>query len=182
MARESAALSIDIKNMGPLADSLARKMPDAFQRALFVGIQAGTIHLSAKIKNLLEGPVLNRRTGRLWRSIQPEVYNRGGTVVGIVGTDVEYAPVHEFGATIRPKSAGGVLVFKVGDRTVFAREVKIPRRPYVSRAFKEEKSKVFRLIRDEVLRRARAEFQGKTGSRGSVLPVSQRGGVAPRGL
>ena len=174
--RTSADFSIEIRNLGPMADRLKNELPQAFQNAMFSGIQAGAIHLQSEIKILLEGPVLERRTGRLWRSIQPEVFKRGGTVVGVVGTDVEYAPVHEFGATIRPKRAGGFLVFEQGGETRFAREVKIPRRPYMARAFREQKGKVFRIIRDTVLAHAQIAFGGSSPG-GSILPASQRAGV-----
>ena len=40
-----------------------------------------------------------------------------------------YAAAHQFGATIRSKS-GGSLVFKLGDKTVFAKKVTIPPRPF----------------------------------------------------
>lgn len=176
--RESGVFNIEIRNLGPLQNRLKRQMPEVFENALFAGIEGATIHLQSAIKNLLEGPVLERRTGRLWRSVQPETFKRGGTVVGIVGTDVEYAPVHEFGATIRPRRRGGVLVFTQGGETIFARKVEIPRRPYFSRAFLEEKDKATDIIRDVVLRHARAAFYGE-GETNVNLPPSLRTGVAP---
>ena len=48
----------------------------------------------------------------------------------IVGSNKVYAAIHQFGGTIRPK-AGGRLVFRLGARTVFARSVTIPPRPYL---------------------------------------------------
>lgn len=180
--RESAQLDLEIRNLGPLAKVLEKEMPDAFNRGMRAGIRAATIHLSASVKNLLEGPVLQRQTGTLWRSIQPEVYTRGGTVVGIVGTDKIYAPVHEFGATIRPKSADGWLRFKVNGKWVTTKKVEIPRRPYMSRAFREEKTKATGLIREQVMREAAETFGQAAPSSREILPVSQRVGVRARGL
>lgn len=47
-----------------------------------------------------------------------------------VGTNVIYAGVHQFGATIRARTSKG-LRFKVGDRWVTKREVTIPPRPFL---------------------------------------------------
>lgn len=49
----------------------------------------------------------------------------------IVGSNKVYAAVHQFGATIRPKRPGGRLVFKLAGRTVRARSVTVPARPYL---------------------------------------------------
>jgi len=180
--RTSAKLNIEIKNLGPLSDRLSREMPAVFTDGLLTGIRAATIHLSGKIKLLLEGPVLTRRTGRLFRSIQPETFLRAGTAVGIVGTDVEYAAVHEFGATIKPKAKGGLLVWESDGIIYSAKSVKIPRRPFFSRAFKAESGKASKIIREEVTRKAREAFEGSGSSgAGGVLPASQRAGISPRG-
>lgn len=46
------------------------------------------------------------------------------------GAAWEYAHVHQFGATIKPKDHPA-LVFSIGGKTVFAKEVTIPARPFV---------------------------------------------------
>ena len=46
------------------------------------------------------------------------------------GSNMIYAAVHQLGATIRPKSAKR-LVFRIGNQTIFAKEVTIPARPYL---------------------------------------------------
>lgn len=58
-----------------------------------------TFKLQAKIKNdKLTGQVLNVRTGRLRRSINAEFQELGdGLIQGLVGTNVPYAKIHEFG-------------------------------------------------------------------------------------
>lgn len=48
----------------------------------------------------------------------------------LVGTDRPHARVHQFGATIRPKTAAA-LIFSMGGVTVFADEVTIPARPFL---------------------------------------------------
>jgi len=48
----------------------------------------------------------------------------------MVGSNKIYAGVHQFGATIVPKSRKA-LVFHLGSRVVFAKKVTIPARPYL---------------------------------------------------
>ncbi|MDA9095413.1 phage virion morphogenesis protein [Porticoccaceae bacterium] len=72
-----------------------------------------------------------RDTGRLQRSI---VFDADKSQVA-VGTNVLYAPTHQFGAVIKPKK-GPFLIFAVPGpggkkRFVFARQVEIPARPFI---------------------------------------------------
>lgn len=66
------------------------------------------------------------RSGELKRSID---YAVSGTTA-IVGSGLVYAGIHQNGGTITPKKAKR-LVFRVGNKTVFARKVTIPARPYL---------------------------------------------------
>ena len=70
-------------------------------------------------------PILYR-SGALARSID---YSVSGETA-IVGSGLVYAGIHQNGGTITPKSARR-LVFRIGNRTVFARKVTIPARPYL---------------------------------------------------
>lgn len=54
-----------------------------------------------------------------------------------VGTNVIYGAAHQFGVTILPKS-GTHLVFRFGDRTVFAKSVTLPARPYLGISTEDE--------------------------------------------
>ncbi len=54
-----------------------------------------------------------------------------------IGTNVIYAGVHQLGATITPKSKSH-LVFSMGGRTVFAKSVTIPARPYLGISLADE--------------------------------------------
>lgn len=172
--RRAGMISVEIPFLKEQADTWRKRAPAAFDRGLEAGIRAATIDVSSRVKYLLSGPVLNRRTHRLWRSIQPEVFRRMGRVVGIVGTDVEYAAVHEFGATIRPKAAGGMLAFTVDGKFRLVKSVEIPKRPYMSRAFLERKAVVNKLIRDHVVRSVRGQLKSNPAA---VLPPSLRRGV-----
>jgi phage gpG-like protein len=47
------------------------------------------------------------------------------------GSNLIYARVHQFGATVRPVTAGGALRFQLNGRWVIASKVEIPARPYL---------------------------------------------------
>ena len=78
-------------------------------------ITASLFELSAYVKSgKLSRQVLNNQTGRLRRSIHAtDVVDKGGTVEGTVGTNVEYAAVHEYGFS-------GVVTVKAHMRMVKA--------------------------------------------------------------
>lgn len=176
MPRRAASFSVSVPGLAWKVGALSVVAPKAVDRGMERGIRAATLDVEGHAKELLEGEVLNKRTGRLWRSIHSETFRRMGRVVGIVGTNVKYAAIHEFGGTIRPKSAGGFLVFRAqsGGDLIFAKEVKIPRRPYLSRAFAARKEVVSRLI----MRAVMAELRGRGGlNTGGVVPASERAGV-----
>jgi len=101
----------------------------------------------ARAKRLVSGPVLKRRSGKLHRSIRATVFRQGSVLVGRLGSDVIYAAIHEFGGTIpahivRPRRAR-VLRFVVNGKVVYAAfaripTIRMPERPYLRRALREE--------------------------------------------
>jgi phage gpG-like protein len=73
-------------------------MPDRLRQELKVGITRSALLVQRdSMQNKLSGQVLQVRTGRLRRSINIKVDDSGTKVVGTVGTNVEYAAVHEYG-------------------------------------------------------------------------------------
>jgi phage gpG-like protein len=81
------------------------------------------------LKTRVGKPLLD--TGRLRRSILYVADNAGVEI----GTNLKYAPVHQFGATIIPKN-GPFLAFKVfkataGEHFVLAKKVTVPARPFM---------------------------------------------------
>lgn len=54
-----------------------------------------------------------------------------------VGSDLVYAPIHEYGGRIVAKNASS-LRFVVDNRVVFVRSVNIPARPYVLPTFEQD--------------------------------------------
>lgn len=68
-----------------------------------------------------------RDTGRLNRSIVSRIDGSGVTV----GTNVQYAPVHQFGATIAPKNKPWLVFPGPSGKLVFAKKVVVPARPFM---------------------------------------------------
>ncbi len=78
------------------------------------------------------------KSGQLRRSI--DMIERTNEV--IIGTNLVYARIQEFGGTIRPKNAKA-LAFKVNGQQVFAQQVYIPKfkgRGYFAPAFQQARS------------------------------------------
>lgn len=87
-----------------------------------------------------------RRTGRLATSF---FIDQVGAYEFEVSSGLIYAPVHEFGATIRPVRARA-LRFTVGSQVVFAQKVTIPARPYVAPTFAQDSDKAFNAFAERV--------------------------------
>lgn len=68
-----------------------------------------------------------RDTGRLQRSITSRADGQGVTV----GTNVTYAPVQQFGATIAPKKAKRLVFPGPSGKLIFAKKVVIPSRKFL---------------------------------------------------
>lgn len=147
---------------------------------LVTALQAGgTILVSATKKNIKDEELIVTRN--LSRSIHEEVEQQGATMASLlVGTNVEYAAIHEFGGTIRPKSKkylaipvgslkgsptehtlklrktrGGKLVMVDDSGTVqyvLKESVEIPAQPYLRPAFDEHKDEVVAAVGDEFKR------------------------------
>jgi phage gpG-like protein len=77
------------------------KRSEDMMAAIRATITSLSLKLLTRVKEQkLTGQVLNVRTGRLRRSITSEVETQGGQIVGMVGTNVEYAAAHEMGGAV----------------------------------------------------------------------------------
>ncbi len=129
------------------------KVYPAAQAEILASMQRIVIALTRKIKaEKLSGQVLKNVTGTLRRSITPSVNASGaGIVLGRVGTNVEYAAIHEFGGktpphVIEPKKAQA-LAFFMGGKQVFAKRVNhpgsvIPERSFMRTALEEMRPEI----------------------------------------
>lgn len=60
------------------------------------------------VDNKLNGGVLNRRTGNLYRSIKNEITEGEGSITGrVYTTGIPYAAIHEYGGTIKTRLGTG---------------------------------------------------------------------------
>ncbi len=65
-----------------------------------------------------------------------------------VGTNKEYAAIHQFGGTIRAKN-DGLLKFKIGDQWISKRSIEMPARPYLG-ITDEDMQEIMHIIEEAV--------------------------------
>lgn len=83
---------------GEAATARFDNFPQRLRAELRIGIGRAALMVQTDSKaNKLSGQVLNVVTGRLRRSINVKITETDTNVQGTVGTNVEYAHVHEFG-------------------------------------------------------------------------------------
>lgn len=79
-------------------DDKLKRVPRAIEAMVYRTVQRLAIDLQGYVKaDKLSGQVLHVRTGTLRRSINQEVQQSGSVIKGIVGTNVKYARIHEYG-------------------------------------------------------------------------------------
>lgn len=111
------------------------------------------------VKNKLSGQVLSRRTGRLAGSITSAQRIEGQDIVGMVGSNLKYARIHELGGVIRPKNFK-FLHFMINGQEIFTKKVTMPKRPYIMPSIEESSKKIVSIFGTEFF----AEIKGKVAS------------------
>ena len=130
---------------------------------LFHTITRLAITVQAAVKDTkLSGQVLHVRTGTLRRSINQEVKATPGSIMGIVGTNVPYGAVHEFGfkgvVTVREH----LRRVREGTRTFSSivrahpRAVNLPERSFLRSSLKDLEAQIKKDIGDAALQALRA--------------------------
>lgn len=110
------------------------------------GVPWARLHpLYAPIKR---GPGILRASGLLMRSINAQ----HTATTAMAGTNDIRARVHQFGATIVPKTAGR-LVFRLASGIVRARKVVIPARPFLG-VDREDEQEMLDVVETVILSRA----------------------------
>lgn len=75
-------------------------------------------------------------------------YQMSGDLL-LVGTNLIYAATHQFGATIKAKN-GKSLSWKVGDRSIFVKQVIIPAREYLGISIADE-TELYAIVEDHLI-------------------------------
>jgi phage gpG-like protein len=120
------ALVQRLQSLGPAKAALLKQLAEEAHTQVSEGFAAGRAPDGsswAPLQSRAGQPLLD--TGRLRSSITYAIMESGFSL----GTAVVYAPVHQFGATIRPKN-GGLLRWQTGGRWSSARQVTVPARPF----------------------------------------------------
>lgn len=118
------AMTDAAENMRPAYATIGRALINRIRMCFRLGIDPwGNPWVALKMR---KGQAL-RDTGRLNRSILSRVDASGVTV----GTNVQYAPVHQFGATIVPKTKPSLVFPGPNGRPIFAKKVVIPARSFM---------------------------------------------------
>jgi phage virion morphogenesis protein len=119
-----ASLDASAGNARPLYAAIGRVLVNRIRLAFRIGIDPfGSPWAALKMR---KGQPL-RDTGRLERSITSRPDGSGVTV----GTNLKYARVHQYGATITPTKARRLVFPGPGGRMIFAKKVTIPARPFL---------------------------------------------------
>jgi phage gpG-like protein len=129
-------------------------LPNKLRVQLRIAVQrAATLVQGHSKSDKLSGQVLNVRTGRLRRSIHTRVTESAQQVTGIVGTNVEYARVHEYGFDGIVSVREQLRTSKLGKSFTVrqhARHTHVPEKSFLRSALADEREAI------------RAEFQRAT--------------------
>ena len=116
--------------------------------------------------NKLSGDILKVRTGRLRRSIHPEWDFKPGHMGATVGTNVEYAAIHEYGfkGTVQVKSFqremtkafGRPIAPKQVTVSAHSRNINMPGRSFLRSALKEMRPEIIEGLKNAVAKELKA--------------------------
>jgi phage gpG-like protein len=137
------------------ADAVAAKLllaPAKVRAAVLRAVETSAARVTAAAKAKLSDDVLRVRTGRLRRSVHYVMGGGPDAPSAAIGTNVEYAAIHEFGGTTKPHEIvpvnARVLAFRgsSGD-PVFATRVfhpgsKMPQRSFLRSALAAEQEAI----------------------------------------
>jgi phage gpG-like protein len=154
------APSLELRVGAQLHSTIAAMRPENMKPALRPAVERETIALQAHVvENKLSGQVLHVRTGTLRRSITYAIREESDAIIGIVGTNLVYAAIHEYGGElhlpeIRPRRAKA-LHFYVGGAEVFAmraraHSVRIPERSFLRSALADRREAFLAAIREAI--------------------------------
>lgn len=149
---------ITVKGLAQLPEKMKRFRVGILARVDMMLRRIGVEVASISKGDYLQGPrsatKLGRVTGQLAVSIAYKV--TGNRVV--IGSNLPYAAIHEFGGTIRAKR-GPFLVFRIGKNWISKKSVVIPSRPFLRPALDDARPAMTLIVNrlaNEALREALA--------------------------
>ena len=154
--------------------------PSRLQQVQLRAMQQSVMIVLRRAKLNLTGRFLKVQTGRLRSSITGLVTTRNGEVVGLVGTNVWYGKLHEFGGTFsvtrrhqarfRRTLGGGLAFAKKRSRVVYESlpvqrtyNVTYPSRPWLRTALAESKADILRTF-GRAIKQAKGDMGGGTSA------------------
>lgn len=150
-------VKIDVRGWQSLATEIGNLAP-RLNEDLTTTVTEQTLELQRHVvEDKLSGQVLHVRSGNLRRSITAKVEGGDGSIRGIVGTNLVYAAIHEFGGTVhvpamRPIHAKALHWIGEGGEDVFAMStrphtVNIPERSYLRSALADLRPAILAALR-----------------------------------
>lgn len=112
---------------------VSKKMESALKQKLPQVLESAMLRTEAEAKEIIylgHPEHLNAVTGTLRRSLTTETRSTSTSVIGAVGTNIKYAPIHEFGGVVERKTKKGIKRYH------------IPARPYLHPAWESSKKDV----------------------------------------
>lgn len=131
-------------DLTPAMDDIGQSLVVATQQRFEQGISPDGAAWKPSIRATAEGGLTLVERGHLRDSIT----HRAGKDSVEVGTNVFYAAVHQFGATISAKSAKS-LKFQIGDRYVQKKSVTIPARPFIGLSM-DDRTEITAILSDHL--------------------------------
>jgi len=142
---KKAEMRIDSRIVDKNLDKMAKRVP----LSTFKAMKTATEYLRGWIvKNKLSGQYLKTLTGTLKISIKSEVRQKKGFTIGRVGSNLEYARVHELGidkmVTVKEHLRLNTITVKE-----HLRHMVLPAKHYIGDSIKDTKSKLLKIIGDK---------------------------------
>jgi phage gpG-like protein len=123
-----------------------KSLPDRVRDALKKAMTLAMLDLRAYVaQNKLSGQVLKVRTGTLRRSITQRVTETETSITGVVGTNVSYAAVHEYGFSGLVTVKEHLRRSKSGKESVvrsYARQMNMPERSFLRSALRDKTNEI----------------------------------------
>lgn len=130
-------LSKGLEERLELHEALGLELREATDRRFRRGVDPDGRPWPKSLRAYMQGGQTLRDTGLLQSSVT-FMADRRGLDFGVIGSNLKYARIHQYGGVIRPKK-GRALTFTLADGSyVQVKKVVIPARPYIGVSTEDE--------------------------------------------